>query len=646
MEKHFLEQYKTQDKPEAKKAAERKEQRTGEKGIFKDRSERIRAYVERLENVFLNPDQRVQERNTELLKPTIYENTLIKPEDFPKTHFEFHKQQLVDRGIPREQVEQNFDAEKREQEISRVIESQKMSLDSWIDYLTGDDCKYPPDVKYFAIHGVLRLGTFDTEKYSFTKRLPTTTAPFAEIDHEALSVVLGAVEAKNYSKPTETYSKNLLRLIDQGNSFGDMYALTMRELDQKTEKSDLLPIVDGEWRVFDKNSDPQELVNALSGKRSNLCIADIGSATTYLNQGSVEVYFSYNKAKQLTVPRIAIAHDEEKGGVYEVRGTYNKSEDTDSYIQESGVLTRKLKDLPNGESFAKKDADMKEVTKLYKKCFSIDRKTKEKISLNPTFTREELQFLYEINGTVQGFGYQKDPRIEEIKSKRNREEDIQTLCDCSPEYIATDFININESTQVYCEDGGNKITFFDFREEQNKKKIPQLIELAKGIKESGSQARPDMSFEGGIVTIDIPEEKLKDTKTALQSYEGADNKSPSWAWPEWINAPYTKPKLPLETIILSYNKDTNTRVSSDKIVVDMDKLNLRPATLEEMIVLGIVKPEFNKRSGTYLVGLTKYALGGGSHVPVLYWRGDGRQLGRNRWANEWPDWNRFVCVRK
>lgn len=43
MEKNFLEQYKTHDKPEAKKAAQRKEQQTGEKGIFQDRSERIRA---------------------------------------------------------------------------------------------------------------------------------------------------------------------------------------------------------------------------------------------------------------------------------------------------------------------------------------------------------------------------------------------------------------------------------------------------------------------------------------------------------------------------------------------------------------------------------------------------------------------------
>ncbi len=449
MEKHFLEQYKTQNKPEAKKAAEKKERMTGEKGIFQDRSERIRAYIERLENVFLNPDPKVRERNIEILKPSIYENTLIKPEDFPESHFEFHKQQLVDRGIPREQVEQNFDAEKREKEIDRVIENQRISLDNWIDYLTGDDCKYPADIKYFAIQDVLRLGTFDTQKYSFTKRLSSTTAPFIEIDHEALSIVLGAVEAKNYDKPTETYSKDLLVLIDGGGSFGNMYALTMRELDQKAEKSDLLPIIDGEWKVFERGSESQKLVDALAGKRSNLCLADIGSATNYLNQGAIEIYFSYNRAKQLTVPRIAIAYNEEKGGVYEVRGTYNKNEDVDPYIEESGVLMKRLQNLPNGESFAKKDADMKRVTEMYRKYFSVDRKTKEKTYLNPTLTKEELQLLYEINGTIEGFGYQKDPRINELRQGRNTEEDMLVIFECTREEIAHVPSQITKNTKAY-----------------------------------------------------------------------------------------------------------------------------------------------------------------------------------------------------
>ena len=142
-----MEQHKTQDKPEAKKAAERKELRTGEKGIVADRSERIQAYIERLENVFLNHDPKVRERNIELLKPTIHENTVIKDDDFPESHFDLQKRILKNRGIS----DVEFTDEQKEQEITRVQESQRKSLDAWIDYLTGDDCKYPADLKYFAM---------------------------------------------------------------------------------------------------------------------------------------------------------------------------------------------------------------------------------------------------------------------------------------------------------------------------------------------------------------------------------------------------------------------------------------------------------------------------------------------------------------
>jgi hypothetical protein len=299
------------------------------------------------------------------------------------------------------------------------------------------------------MQGVLKLGTFDTEKYSFTKRTSATTAPFAEKDSEALSKVLGALEAKNYGKPTDTYSPELLTLIDRGNSFGDMYALTMHKLDQESKKSDLLPIVAGEWKPFEKGSDPQQLVESLAGKRSNLCIADIGSATRYLTQGVVEVYFSHNETQQSTIPRIAIAYDAKKGGVYEVRGTYNKNEDTDPYIEESGILMEHLRMLPNGESFAKKDADMKRMTELYRRCFRIDKKTKEKIPLNPVLTKDDLQFLYEINSSIEGFGYQKDPRIAELRGARNIEQDMLVIFDCTPEEIAHDQSEIHENTKAY-----------------------------------------------------------------------------------------------------------------------------------------------------------------------------------------------------
>jgi hypothetical protein len=436
MEKHFLEQFKIHEKPEAIRAAEKEELRTGTDGIVEDRKERIEAYIKRLEHIFLNPDKDTKERNIELLKPQIYENTVIKKEDFPESHFEYQKKYLKSRGMG----DISFDDEQKKNEIERIQEAQRKSLDEWISYLTGDDCRYPADIKYFAMQGVLKIGDFDDkrEKYAFNKRHKDTTGPFAEIDREALSVVLGAVNAVHHNGKIDDYPKELILGIKNGKNFGDLYALTMFELDKKAGKKELLPITEGEWRVFPKDSDSSILTSSLEGKRSNLCIRDIGSAESYLAQGSIEIYFSNDKEGKPTVPRIAIAHADDKGGVYEVRGTYNKNEDVDPYIEATDILSKKLTELPNGEKFSKKDSDMKKMTE-------IERKTTRGITL----TRDELVFLYELESPIEGFGYNKDPRIDEIRRQRDPLSDAPTILNCTREQIVQGTEEITEKTKVY-----------------------------------------------------------------------------------------------------------------------------------------------------------------------------------------------------
>ena len=46
---------------------------------------------------------------------------------------------------------------------------------------------------------------------------------------------------------------------------------------------------------------------------------------------------------------------------------------------------------------------------------TIHNKVQKGFELNA----EELKFLYETDNQIEGFGYWKDPRIAEIKSKRN-----------------------------------------------------------------------------------------------------------------------------------------------------------------------------------------------------------------------------------
>src|SRR3989338_4883715 len=452
MEKHFLQNYDVHRKPEAIKAVKKKERLAGEQNLVRDYDERITAYIERLGKIFLDPgrkdkekNEKTRRRNLEILKPTIYKNTLVKKEDFPESYFEHQKLEFKNMGMG----DVKFSAQDKQQEIARVQEAQKKSLDVWIDHLSSDDSHYPDDIKYFAVQGILRTGSFDKDNYRFSKRTEATTAPFYQIDHEVLSMVMGALEAVHYHGDTTHYHRELLDLIEQNKDFGSMYAEAMRHLDKESGKDKALEITDGKWRVFKQGSDPQELVNAFAGKRAYLCLGNIGDASGYLSRGDVQVYFSNNRAGVPVWPRVAIAVEPDSGA-YEMRGTYNANEDIDPEISQTDIIKNRLVTVPNGQSFAKKDADMKLVTKLYQKCFKVDKNTKEKTYLNPTLTKEELQFLYEINALIEGFGYEsRDPRIAEIRDARDTNADLSIIFDCSPENIARAVSEISEHTKAY-----------------------------------------------------------------------------------------------------------------------------------------------------------------------------------------------------
>ena len=65
------------------------------------------------------------------------------------------------------------------------------------------------------------------------------------------------------------------------------------------------------------------------------------------------------------------------------------------------------------------------------------------------FTKDDLVLLYEINGTIEGFGYEKDPRIAELRQGRNTEEDMLVIFECARKDIAHVPSQINENTKAY-----------------------------------------------------------------------------------------------------------------------------------------------------------------------------------------------------
>jgi hypothetical protein len=103
------------------------------------------------------------------------------------------------------------------------------------------------------------------------------------------------------------------------------------------------------------------------------------------------------------------------------------------------VLDSKLQDFGGeADTYRKKSRDMKILTALDQKC-----------KQEQPFTKDDLVFLYEINSSIEGFGYQKDPRIAELRRDRNTEEDMLVIFECTKEEIAHVPSQITKNTKAY-----------------------------------------------------------------------------------------------------------------------------------------------------------------------------------------------------
>ena len=429
--------YELHKAPEVEMAAKAKERKTGEK-VSQKPAERIQNYLDRLKNIINppklggRPDFDRQQRNLEMLKTALHNQYVINPEEIPESYFETQKR------IAREQGRGDIEitAELKQQRTEVIITDQQSSLDNWIDYLASSDATYPDWLKYYAIRSILNLGDYDKEKKSFTKRSKDTVKPFPDLNREALAYVLDAIEKKYQGKGTnpdqlaEEDQQELQKLLQQEN-FGKLYAWAIEKATPASKEA--LITTQGKWVKYDKGSDHMPLVKSLQGHGTNWCTAGESTAQAQLEGGDFYVYYSRDEKSRLTIPRVAIRMQGNQ--IAEVRGI---AEEQNLDPQITGIVQKKLKEFPDGPKYEKKNRDMQFLTE-------IENKTKE----NQPLTKDELLFLYETESKIEGFGYQRDPRIKELRDQRNPDQDISVIFECTKEQIAHNPGEINENTKAY-----------------------------------------------------------------------------------------------------------------------------------------------------------------------------------------------------
>ena len=375
-----------------------------------DKYQKIEKYMQRLEDV---TKKTCEHDKINLIKKYYYKKYVIKEQNVPESYFKKQEKIALDRGYGHVK----YDEKTKKQEIEHIINEQKKSLDMWLDYLFSKDTDmYPTWFKYYVFQGMLKLGYFDKEKNRYTKRTESTVKPFIELNREALSIIYS--ELIKVLNKENIVDKKLNELINNG-SFSKLYSYAVLKLD--SVKDDGFKSNDGIWKKYNKGSNPEILFNDINGKGTGWCTAGgIETARAHINGGDFHVYYTKDRERNYTKPRIAIRM--EGNQIAEIRGI---SENQNIEANMEKVVDKKLEEFPDRDKYKKKVKDMEMLTYIYTKHENEGE-----------LTKTDLRFLYEIDDKITGFGYARDPRIEELLQERNVRKDLTLVLDCKEKNIS------------------------------------------------------------------------------------------------------------------------------------------------------------------------------------------------------------------
>jgi len=299
-----------------------------------------------------------------------------------------------------------------EQTRETIQQDQERSLDAWIDYLTSDDATYPMWFRYYVFRNITKLASFDKVQGEFPKRSKGTTAPFPDINREALAYMEDSL-AKHYglknldpNNPESEIDPQTKELLDKEANFASLYKRCIDYAAPKTNEN--LDITDGEWVKFDQTNDPEEgkkLAHSLHGYGTGWCTAGEGTAQSQLAGGDFYVYYTKSEDGQYSVPRVAMRM---RGrSIAEIRGI-EVGQNLEGALLPIAEAKMNEVDPEGAEGYKKKAEDMRQLTEIFAK----HKKGEE-------LTKEQLWFIYEIEREIEGFGYEKDPRIWQIQKARD-----------------------------------------------------------------------------------------------------------------------------------------------------------------------------------------------------------------------------------
>lgn len=351
--------------------------------------EAVKKYIERLERVHEKAINHKNDNGVKLLKSFYYDKYVIKKEDIPESYINYlDKVQFDQYGI-------HMNEYQKEEQKDLIRENQKKSLDEWLDYFTSEDAKfYPTWAKYWAFQGMLTIGNYDINKGIYNKRSKTTVAPFPELDREVLSKSIDLVIKETNKEEIE--EKDLEKLVKNGNFF-KLYTVQLKD----TRENNLGEETKGKWIKYEQGDNYQELHKSLQGKNTGWCTAGESTCKYQLKNGDFYVYYTYDEKGKATIPRLAIRMNG-KNTIGEIRGV-GKDQNIEPHFED--VIAKKLENFKDADSYKKRVKDTQMLTYVYTKYEN-----------HKPLTKEDFNFIYEIDNKIETMGWEMDPRLEELKN--------------------------------------------------------------------------------------------------------------------------------------------------------------------------------------------------------------------------------------
>lgn len=176
----------------------------------------------------------------------------------------------------------------------------------------------------------------------------------------------------------------------------------------------------------------------------------------------------------------------------------------------------------------------------------------------------------------------------------------------------------------------------------------QLNAIVKLLRKQAGEDAPERFLRGELI-VSEPAYYVESTQTLTVNYDISLADALVLGKYDSVNGNITQANFPpsgkgtqtIEAALFHFDKT----MTSKRVIAEMNKAGYRPATIEELLALGQVNPDLQRKYPIVALG-SSCVVDGGRNVSYLSWGSNERKCNLSRFDFDLNDRCRFLAVRK